>query len=213
MESSGKTENNSWTNGKWFTENTSSWFDLCNKQMKDIISFYNNFYKMYEESKSSDKNENPYSWMNWNVKNWNNMMAPINTIYKNGAIWGEFNTSYGKMMEKISEWNKEFFDSVYKQLENDESDMENMRLSWAKFAENQMEQSQKMMNIFNDAIQKRMEFNTQVFKAMIRSMNQQSHLVNDQSAKILEEISKILKTENLPVKSKETLPEKKVPVH
>ncbi|MFN6039705.1 MAG: hypothetical protein ACK452_14640, partial [Bacteroidota bacterium] len=213
MESSGKSENNNWSYGKWFTENTGSWFDLYNKQMKDMISFYNNFYKLYEDPKSSDKYENPYSWFNWNLKNWNNMMSPINAMYKNGAIWNEFNTGYGKMMDKISDWNKEFFGSVYKQLENDESDMENIRLSWAKFIESQMEQSQKLMNVLNEAFQKRMEFNSQIFKTMIRSMNQQSHVVNDQSAKILDEISKMLKTENLPIKSKETVPEKKVPVY
>ena len=217
---SGKAEFNNWSYGKWVADNTNAVFDLFNKQMKDMLSFYNNFFRFFDDPKSSFMYENPNSWMNWGVKNWNAFMSPIDTIYKNGKIWEDFNTGYGNMWQKLSELNKEFYGSVYKQLENDESDMENMRMSWIRFTENQLEHSQKIMNLTNEAFQKRMEFNSQIFKSIMKTLNHQSHLMNDQSAKILEEFSKILKQEvtetskeKTVTKTKETLPEKKVPVH
>ena len=217
---SGKTEYNNWSYGKWVADNTSAMYDVCNKQMKDILSFYNNIFRFYEEHKAIDNKEDAYSWMNWGMKNWNALLSPIDAMYKNGKIWEDFNANYGNMWQRLSELNKEFFGSVYKQLENDESDMDNMRTSWVGFTEGQMEQSKKFMSMMNDAFQKRMEFNSQLLKSMLKTMNHQSHLMNDKSVKIFDEISKILKQEETEVKKekssvkpKETLPEKKVPVY
>ena len=220
MKTSEKAETNNWSYGKWMMDNTSSMFDLCNRQMKDMMSFYNNFIHSSNGTKSIDSYDSPYSWMKRGINSWNAVLFPFNSMYKSGIIWDEVSANYANMLEKLSEWNKELFGIAYKQLENDETDMEKLRSGWVNLIENQMEHSHRFVNLLNEAFQKRMDFNSQLFKSMLKTINQQSHLMNDQSAKIFEEISKILSTEQpeankekVQNQSKVNQPEKKVTVY
>ncbi|MES2567962.1 MAG: hypothetical protein V4565_13900 [Bacteroidota bacterium] len=152
---------------QWCNEVTSSMTDLYKKQLNLVTGFYGNLF-----GSISGENKNAM----WNpMKSYTDLF--LNNSMKSGFTpFGNFGTNenpFEKIIQQITEYNQNLFNSFTKKLDNGNIDWTSINEKYQQTIEKEFEASQNMLKSLIESYNKRMENTMEINKDLQKEFNTQ----------------------------------------